>query len=73
MYQMVDDLGKHPGKENETYSLAMIDTVTSCPPACAASVLDNATFVSRSCFKSASRSSSADWIFVDTSPTWSVG
>ena len=60
MYQTADDLGKCPGKEIETYSLAMIDTVTSCASTCAASALDNAGFVSRSCFKSKSRSSSAD-------------
>ena len=60
MYRMADDLGKRPGKENETRSLAMIDTVTSFASTCAASVLDNTGFVSRSCFKSASRSSSSD-------------
>jgi len=60
MYRMVDDLGKRPEKEIETCSLAMIDTVTSCSSTCAPSVLDNAGPVSRSCFKSTSRSSSAD-------------
>ena len=60
MYQMVDDLGMRPGKEIKTYSLAIIDTVTSCTSTCAASALDNAGLVSRSCFKFASRSSSAD-------------
>ena len=73
MNRMGDDWGKRPGKEIETHSLAMIETVTSCASTCASSVLDNAGFVSRSCFKSASRSSSADGIFVDTSPTKSVG
>ena len=60
MYRMVDDLEKRPGKEFETYSLAMIDIFTSCASTCAASVLDNAGFVSRSCFKSVIRSSSTD-------------
>ena len=59
MYWVKDDLGRHPGKEIGTCSLAMMVTLTSYASMCAASVLDNDGFVSRSCFKSASRLSSA--------------
>jgi hypothetical protein len=52
MYRMADDLGRPPGKEITTSSLAMIVTLTSHASTCAASVLDKAGFVFRSCFKS---------------------
>jgi len=59
MYRMMDEVGRHPGKEIGTFSRAMIDTLTSYASTYAASVLDNAGFVFRICFKSASRFSSA--------------
>ena len=54
-----DDLGRHPGKEIGTCSLAMMKTLTSYASTCVTSVLDNAGLISRSRFKSASRLSSA--------------
>ena len=59
MYWVPEDLGRHPGKEIGTCSLAMMNILTSYASVCAASVLDNDRFVSRSCFKSASRLSNA--------------
>ena len=58
MYRMVDEVGRHPGKGIKTCSPAMIDTLTSYAPTYVASALDDAGFVFRSCFKSASRFSS---------------
>ena len=55
MYWVLYDLGRHPGKEIGTCSLAMMGTLTSYASVYVASVLDSGGFVSRSCFKSANR------------------
>ena len=73
MYRMVDEVGRHPGKEIGTFSRVMIDSLTSYAATYAASALGKARFVFRICFKSTSRFSSASWIFIATSPTWPVG